>query len=340
MRVARLYSIDDIRIEEDPIPEPGAGEILVRTRACGICTGDLMGWYMKRKAPLVFGHEPVGEVVKVGDGVTQLREGSRVFVHHHAPCGECARCQRGAAVHCETWRKGAIRPGGMAEYFVVSAASVAVDTLELPAALDYTAASLIEPVACVVKSLRRGGVTSGQTVVVIGVGIMGQLHVALAAQIGARVIALDRVPFRLQRAKELGAHATIDVEKNDPFEAVRELTAGEMGEVVFVGPGSIEAMDTGIRLAAPDARVVLFTCSQPDDVLAVKPFEIYFREVSLVPSYSCGPRDTREALQLLATGKIPVSQLVTHQFGLEKIEEAMRAAADVDAALKTLVVFE
>jgi len=340
MRVARLYSIDDIRIEEDPIPEPGAGEILVRTRACGICTGDLMGWYMKRKAPLVFGHEPVGEVVKIGSRVTQLREGSRVFAHHHAPCGECARCQRGAAVHCETWRKGAIRPGGMAEYFVVSAASVAADTLELPSALDYTAASLVEPAACVVKSLRRGGVTSGQTIVVIGVGIMGQLHVALAAQIGARVIALDRVPFRLQRAKELGAHAAIDVTKDDPIDAVRELTAGEMGEIVFVGPGSIEAMETGIQLAGADARVVLFTCSQPDDVLAIKPFEIYFREVSLVPSYSCGPRDTREALRLLEAGKIPVSQLVTHKFELGKIAEAMRAAADVDAALKTLVVFD
>jgi L-iditol 2-dehydrogenase len=295
---------------------------------------------MKRKAPLVFGHEPVGEIAKIGKGVTKLREGARVFAHHHAPCGECARCRRGAAVHCETWRKGAIRPGGMAEYFVVSAASVAADTLELPVTLDYTAASLVEPVACVVKSLRRGAVAAGQTVVVIGVGIMGQLHVALAARTGARVIALDRVPFRLQRARELGADAAIDVSKNDPVEAVKELTGGEMGEVVFVGPGSIEAMETGIRLAGADSRVVLFTCSQPDDVLAAKPFDLYFREVSLIPSYSCGPRDTREALELLEAGRIPVSQLVTHKFGLEKVNEAMRAAADVGAALKTLVVFE
>lgn len=340
MRVARLYTIDDIRIEEEAVPEPGDGEILVRTRACGICTGDLMGWYMKRKAPLVFGHEPVGEVVKVGQGVTSIKEGARVFAHHHAPCGECERCRRGAAVHCETWRKGAIRPGGMAEYFVVSAASVEADTLELPATLDYTAASLVEPVACVVKSLRRGGVEAGQTIVVLGVGIMGQLHVSLASQVGARVIALDRVSFRLQRARELGADAAIDVSKTDPIEAVRDLTRGEMGEVVFVGPGSIEAMETGIALAGPDSRVVLFTCSQPTDVLAVKPFEVYFREVSLVPSYSCGPRDTREALRLLEAGKIPVSELVTHKFQLEKVAEAMRAASDVGAALKTLVVFD
>lgn len=340
MRVARLYTTDDIRIEDDPVPEPGAGEILVRTRVCGICTGDLMGWYMKRKAPLVFGHEPVGDVVALGKGVTGFREGARVFAHHHAPCGSCSRCVRGAAVHCETWRKGAIRPGGMAEYFVVSADSVSADVLELPPGLDDRGASLVEPTACVVKSLRRGGLRAGQSVVVIGVGIMGQLHVALGAAAGARVIALDRVPFRLERARELGADAAIDVSKNDPVAAVRDLTDGELAEIVFVGPGSIEAMQTGIRLAAADARVVLFTCSEPDATLPVSPFDLYFREVSLVPSYSCGPRDTREALALLGAGKLPVRQLVTHEFPLERVGEAMKTAADVDRALKTVVVFD
>ena len=190
------------------------------------------------------------------------------------------------------------------------------------------------------KSLRRGDVKAGQTIVVIGVGIMGQLHVALGSQAGARVIALDRVPFRLQRARELGADATIDVSSTDPVTAVKELTGGEMAEVVFVGPGSITAMETGVRLAGADARVVLFTCSQPDDVLPVRPFDLYFREVSLIPSYSCGPRDTREALALLDAGKIPVDRLITHEFGLERVGDAMRAAADVGAALKTIVVFD
>jgi L-iditol 2-dehydrogenase len=288
----------------------------------------------------VFGHEPVGEVVRAGADVRTLKEGSRIFAHHHAPCGHCPRCKRGAMVHCETWRKGALRPGGMSEYFVVSAASVAGDTLELPSSLSYEAASLIEPAACVVKSLRRGGVTSGQTVVVIGVGIMGQLHVTLAAQMGARVIALDRVAFRLARARELGADAVVDVSAQDAVEAVHGLTGGEMAEVVFVGPGSIDAMETGLRLTAADGRAVLFTCSQPNDVLPLRPFDLYFRELSIVPSYSCGPRDTREAMTLLDTGKIPVNRLITHRFSLEKIAEAMRAAADTAAALKTIVVFD
>ena len=265
MKVARLYTIDDIRIEEDPVPTVGPGEALVRTRACGICTGDLMGWYMKRKAPLVFGHEPAGEVVEVGDGVDSVVVGDRVFAHHHAPCGRCRVCRRGDYVHCKTWRRTSLNPGGMAEFFVVPADNLAGDTLRLPDSVDFAAGSLIEPAACVVKSLRRSGVKAGDTMVVIGVGIMGQLHVALGVELGARVIAADRVPFRLKRAKELGAARAVHVDEHSLEDAVREATDGAMADVVIVGPGSIGAMKSGIAVAGPGSTVVLFTASMPDD---------------------------------------------------------------------------
>jgi L-iditol 2-dehydrogenase len=340
VKVARLYTIDDIRIEDDPLPTVGPGEALVRTRACGICTGDLMGWYMKRKAPLVFGHEPAGEVVEVGDGVENIGVGDRVFAHHHAPCGRCRVCRRGDYVHCKTWRSTSLKPGGMAEFFVVPADNLAGDTLKLPDAVDFAAGSLIEPAACVVKSLRRSGVKAGDTMVVIGVGIMGQLHVALGADLGARVIAADRVPFRLERAKELGAAEAVHVDERSLEDSVREATDGAMADVVIVGPGSINAMQSGIAIAGPGSTVVLFTASMPDDELAVSPFRLYFDEISLVPSYSCGPDDTREALALIERGAVPVDKLVTHRFGLGEVQTAMRAAADVDAALKTLIVFD
>jgi L-iditol 2-dehydrogenase len=339
VRVAKLYTIDDIRIEDVPIPEPGPGEALVQTRACGICTGDIMGWYMERKAPLVFGHEPAGIVAKLGAGVEGLTRGDRVFVHHHAPCGVCRVCERGDYVHCTTWRKTNLRPGGMAEYFLVPAANVARDTLKLPTALGFVAATLVEPIACVVKSLRRGGVSAGDTLVVIGAGIMGQLHVVLGLALGARVIVADRVPFRLRRAEELGATA-VHVDERDVRTAVADLTANAMANVVVVGPGSIEAMQTGIALAGAGARVVFFTTSIPDAVLGVQPYRLYFDEISLVPSYSCGPNDTREAMQLLDRGVIPVEKLITHRFRLDDIGSAMRAAADVSEALKTVIVFE
>ena len=340
MRIAKLYTIDDIRVENAPVPEPGPGEALIRTRACGICTGDIMGWYMERKAPLVFGHEPSGIVTRVGDGVEHLREGDRVFVHHHAPCGSCRVCERGDYVHCKTWRKTNLRPGGMAEYFVAPAPNVAHDTLKLPSGLGFEAASLVEPTACVVKSLRRGGVHGGETVVVIGAGIMGQLHVVLGSALGARIIVVDRVPFRLRRADELGAAAVIHVDEMDVRNAVADLTGGAMADVVIVGPGSIEAMETGISLAGAGGRVVLFTTSKPDAVLGVHPFKLYFDEISLVPSYSCGPNDTREALELLGRGSIPAEKLITHRFRLEEVGSAMSAAANVHEALKTVIVFD
>ena len=195
MKVARLYDSTDIRFEDEPVPTVGPGEALIRTRACGICSGDVMGWYMKKKAPLVFGHEPAGEVIEVGPGVTDFCPGDRVFVHHHAPCFTCRVCQRGEFVQCATWRASRIVPGGMAEYFLVPKENLAGDTLSLPSDLSFADGTLIEPAACAVKSVRKSGMQAGDRVLIIGLGIMGQLHVALAHHGGAEPDDRDLPPF-------------------------------------------------------------------------------------------------------------------------------------------------
>jgi L-iditol 2-dehydrogenase len=339
MRVARLDENLEVGIAEMDVPAIGPGEILVRTRACGICTGDIMGWYMRRKAPLVFGHEPAGEIAAVGSGVDDFRPGDRVFVHHHAPCFACTLCARNEYVQCAAWRNGKLVPGGMAEYFAVPAAQVRGDTLRLPEGVSFADAALVEPLACTVKSVRRSGLRGDERVVVIGLGIMGQLHVLLARHAGARqVIGLDRVPFRLERARQLGAHAVVHVDEQDPIATVAELTGGDMADAVIVGPGSIEAMEIGLGLAGRGATVVLFTASRPDDRLAIAPYDLYFREIRLVPSYSCGPNDTREAMDLIARGVVKRSQVVTHEFPLDRVVEAYQTAA-MTSALKTIVTF-
>ncbi|MCC6849550.1 MAG: alcohol dehydrogenase catalytic domain-containing protein [Deltaproteobacteria bacterium] len=339
MRAARLDANLSVDVVEMDVPSIGSGEILVRTRACGICTGDIMGWYMRRKAPLVFGHEPAGEVAAVAPDVVAFRPGDRVFVHHHAPCMTCRLCARGEYVQCVAWRNGKLVPGGMAEYFAVPAGQVRADTLRLPEHVTFADAALVEPLACTVKSLRRAALRGGERVVVIGLGIMGQLHVILARHVGAaQVIGLDRVPFRLDRARELGAHAALHVDERDPVEAVGELTGGDMADAVIVGPGSIEAMELGVRLAGRGATVVFFTAGRPDDHLAIAPYDLYFREIRVVPSYSCGPNDTREALDLIDHGVIRRPQLVTHEFPLDQVADAYRTAA-MASALKTIVTF-
>src|SRR6201993_5306312 len=152
MQVARLYDFGDIRVEDAALPEVGPEDMLVRASACGICSGDIMPWYIRRKAPLVLGHEPVGVVEQTGDAVRDFKPGERVFVHHHAPCFNCASCRRGEYVQCPTWRATNISPGGMGEYFVVPSANQR-DTLKLPTAISDAEGVLIEPTACVVKSL-------------------------------------------------------------------------------------------------------------------------------------------------------------------------------------------
>lgn len=339
MRVARLDENLEVGIAEMDVPPVGPGEILVRTRVCGICTGDIMGWYMRRKAPLVFGHEPAGEVAAVGPGVQQWQPGDRVFVHHHAPCLECPLCARGEFVQCAAWRAGKLIPGGMAEYFAVPAVQVRGDTLSLPDGVSFADAALVEPVACTVKSIRRAALRGGERVVVIGLGIMGQLHVVLARHAGAKqVIGLDRVPFRLERARALGADAVVHVDEQDARAAVADLTGGDLADAVIVGPGSIEAMELGLALAGRGSTVVLFTASRPEDRLAVAPYDLYFREIRLVPSYSCGPNDTREALDLIARGVVQRRHVVTHEFPLERVVEAYSTAA-MTSALKTIVTF-
>ncbi|MGD0119854.1 MAG: alcohol dehydrogenase catalytic domain-containing protein [Candidatus Binatus sp.] len=153
MQVARLYDFGDIRVEESARPVVGEGDILIRASACGICSGDIMPWYIKRKAPLVLGHEPVGIVEQAGAAVREFKRGDRVFVHHHAPCFQCAACRRGEYVQCATWRATNIVPGGMAEFFLVSAANQR-DTLRLPDSVTDADGVLIEPAACVRRASR------------------------------------------------------------------------------------------------------------------------------------------------------------------------------------------
>ena len=340
MRGAYLDTDLRVSIREFPVPSLAPGELLIRTRACGICSGDIMGWYMQRKAPLVFGHEPTGEVAAIGPDVETFRPGDRVFVHHHAPCMHCDLCQRGEFVQCPAWRASRLDPGGMAEYFIVPDGNVREDTLPLPAEVSFVDGALVEPVACIVKSLRRAGLRGGERVAIIGLGIMGQLHVLLARHAGVRqVIGLDRVPFRLARARELGADATIDVDREDPVARLDALTNGSMADAVIIGPGSLEAMELGLALAGRGATVVFFTTSRPEDRLSISPQDLYFREIRLVPSYSCGPDDTREALRLIQRGVVSAAQVVTHRFPLDQIDEAYRTAGQ-PVSLKTVVTFD
>src|SRR3990172_848401 len=185
MRAAVYYANDDVRIVEVPKPTIGAGEILVKVRASGICGSDVMEWYRRPKAPLVLGHEIAAEVVELGDGVTRPRVGERVSVSHHVPCRTCRYCTSGHETVCDTLRTTNFDPGGFAEFVRVPAINVKHGVFTLPKQISDDEAALIEPLACAVRGQRSAGMRPGWTVLVVGSGVAGLTHVKLAKAAGA-----------------------------------------------------------------------------------------------------------------------------------------------------------
>ncbi len=339
MKVARLYSFEDIRVEDMPVPDVGPGDALVRVKACGICSGDIMPWYIEKKAPLVLGHEAVGEIIKLGSRVKNFKPNDRVFFHHHAPCLNCRYCRNGDYVQCNTWKESKIIPGGISEYVLIPEVNLKGDTLLLPEKLSFEEATLIEPVACVVKGLKRVKIRPGDTVLIMGLGVMGQLHIMLARKYGAgKIIGADSVPYRIKKAKEFGADAVIDVSNAGLADTVSRVTNGDMADVVAVGPGDVKAMSQGISCAGRGGRVLIFTPPKPEEVLQLKSNEIYFKDINIITSYSCGPDDTKEALNLISEGTVNAMKLITHRFPLEQASDAFKLTAMAKDSLKVVVV--
>jgi L-iditol 2-dehydrogenase len=302
----------------------------MRTRVSGICGSDLLGWYVRRKAGSVLGHEVAGEIVAVGAGVTAFSPGDRVVPHHHAPCLSCAACLAGRFVHCAQWKASRLDPGGMAELVRIPAGNLAHDTLKPPAGLSDEEASWTEPLATVVKAFRRGSFAAGQSLLAVGCGATGQLALRLGLARGAaRLAAADRVASRLALAREAGAE-TVDVDREP-------LPQGF--DFVFVGPGKSEVIRAAFEAVAPGGTLLLFTMAPPEERWNLAPHDLYFREVTVVPSYSCGPDDTREALELLTSRRVAVADLVTHRFPVDRAVEAFARAREPEGSLKVVLTF-
>jgi L-iditol 2-dehydrogenase len=332
-----FHSPGDLRLEEIPLSPPGSGEVLLRITACGLCPGEVMDWYLARKAPVVLGHEAVGEVVEAGPGAP-YRPGDRVFVHHHAPCLVCRSCRRGDHVQCPSWRARRLIPGGLASYALAQAAAVTVDSLPVPPGISDEAATFIEPLACVVKSLRRARLRQGDRVLVVGAGVMGLLHL-MALRRSAEptlLLAADRMPARATAAQGY-ADVVVDASSHVVPDAVRDATCGEGVNVAIVGPGTVEALDTALACVAPGGTLVMFTPAPPDVRWPLPVHEVFFTDITVTSSYSAGPEDTREALRLIREG-LPVESLITHRLPLEQAAAGYDLVRAAGATLKVVVI--
>lgn len=338
MRAVLTRSVTEIEVVEVPTPVIGPGEILVAMKAVGLCGSDLTPWYVARKAPAVLGHETAGVVREVGEGVTTVRAGDRVFVHHHAPCLTCTSCRAGNTVMCPEWKPARLHPGGLAELVRVESATVKADTLKLPDSLGFDDGALIEPVACAVKAVARGEVRPGDRVAVIGLGSNGVLLGLVARKEGATLLlGSDPDPARRRLAERFGFDRLVDPVQESLGALSRSLTGGLGADVVFVIPTSESAFQEALFAAAPAGRVVLYSPVEPGREWRFCPHEAYERDLSVRFSYSCGPSETRRALELITAGVVNAGRLVTHRVPLSAAAEGFRLAARGGEVLKVLV---
>lgn len=324
MKVAVYYSNKDVRLEDRPIPEIKDGEILVKVKASGICGTDLMEWYRIKKAPRVLGHEIAGKIVESKSGLFHV--GQRVFVSHHVPCNVCKYCLAGDHTACEVLHKGNYDPGGFSEYVRVPQINVENGTYVLPENVSYEEGTMIEPLACVVRTQRIIGVRDGQTVLVMGSGISGLMNIHLAKSKKARVIATDVVEYRLNKAKEFGADEVYNAMDIPDIKADR----------IIMCTGAMSAFEDAFRFVDKKGIIALFAIPNKNFPIPVEDF--WRNELAIVSSYGAAPVDLAESLELIANGTINVKDMISHSVRLSDIQEGFDIAGQAQDSLKVIVV--
>jgi L-iditol 2-dehydrogenase len=344
MRVVRFYAPQDVRVEDVPEPAAGPGGLLIRVRNCSVCGTDAKIWrsgHPNLSPPRVLGHEVAGEVVEVADGAGGWSVGDRVQVIAAIPDGTCHECRHGWQTVCPNQERiGYQHDGGFAELMRVPAKVLAVAGVNrIPEGMSFAEASVAEPLSCVINGQELAGVGDGQTVVVVGAGPVGCLHVRLARVRGAaRVLLIELNPRRLELAAGLVApDEAIGAGATDTVEAVRALTEGRGADVVIVAAGSGKAQEDALRMAARRGTVSFFGGLPKDrPTIACDANIVHYREVGIVGANGSSPDHNRQALELIASGAVPVADLITHRLPLERTVEGIHTVAGGEAIKVTV----
>ncbi len=338
MRKPAASGVIGAEVSEVPVPDIGVGELLVEMKACGLCGTDIEKARGEYTAALpVLGHEAVGVVASVGEGVVNIREGDRVFAHHHVPCHECYYCLHGNQTACKKFRNSNIHPGGFSEFFRVPQWNVSKGgILSLPSFLGFEEASLIEPIGCCVRALDRCNLKEGDTVLVVGAGPVGILHSILLLSRGAKVMISEVSEPRLRFAEKSKVGHVIDARKQDVAREVSEGTAGRGADVVIVASGSPKAFIQALKSIRTGGRLCLFGVPAKGSLLDYDLSEIYNSEISLVPSYGATDIDTAAALSLIVADSEKFRPVITHTFPISEFAKAVETTTS-GAGMKVVI---
>jgi L-iditol 2-dehydrogenase len=338
MRVARWYSNRDVRVEEMPVPQIGSGEVLMRIEASGICGSDVMEWYRLHRAPLVLGHEIAGRIEAVGSGVTQYQVGDRIAVAHHVPCDTCHYCLSGHQTACDTLHTTNIDPGGLAEYARLPEINVDRGIFRIPDTVSYETATFTEPLACVLRGLRRLDLQAGNTLVVIGSGIAGLLYIQMARAFGAGcIVAVDIDPARLKHAVTFGADHAVDAGTDLPS-LLRGINQGRLADRVILCTGALPAIDQALKSTERGGTVLFFAPTDPETTFPLAVNDVFWRrDVTLTTSYAGSPADYQAALDMIQAGTIDLNLMITHRLGLSEVARGFQLVARGGDSIKVIV---
>jgi L-iditol 2-dehydrogenase len=343
VKVARLYAPGDLRVEDLPVPEAGPGDLVIRVHTCSTCGTDAKIFRFGHhhiSLPRVLGHEVAGEITAVGPGVSDWSEGDRVQIIAAIPDGVCFFCRRGQHTVCEDLESiGYQYDGGFAEFMRVPAKVLAVDGVNaVPEHVPFEEASLTEPLACVLNGQELAQVGEGDVVVILGAGPIGCLHVRLARARGASTVVLvDVNQGRLDLASRAEPDVSIDSTKDDPIDAVRKMTDGRGADVVITATGVGQAQEQALEMAAPRGRISLFGGLPKDNsMIRFDSNLVHYGELSVFGAYGSAPRHNREALSLIADGKVRVDDLITHRMPLADVHRAIETVISGDG-LKVVI---
>lgn len=336
MKAAVYYRNSDVRIEEVPVPKVGDGEALVRIESSGICGSDVMEWYRVKKAPIVLGHEIAGVITELGRGVTRFKVGDRVTVAHHVPCNTCVYCLSGQHSVCDTLRTTNFDPGGFTEFVRVPAINLDRGTFRLPDSMSFEEGTFSEPLGCVVRSFRMSRFEPGKTVLVIGSGMSGLLHIRLARALGAgRIIATDISDFRLEAARASGADLVLKATEDVPKRVSEFL--GRLADFVILCAPRDPAIAQALKSVGRGGVLLLFAPKEPGGTYPMPLFDLWRDNITIVNSYASPPADTLTAIDLIESGRVPVTDMITHRLPLSEAQKGFDLVAGAGESIKVVI---